>query len=193
MVGFNNGNGSVCKKDVWASTTDIGHVIDNKGIHFRDSFQKGLYVGLAYLPRSRSPSELQDLSALLSGLCLLEGTDDGWRWLLNPGNSFSVKCISRLIDDATLGNIGNVRPMIGTLFLPKKINLFVWRLALNRLPLFTALADKGLDIPSILCPVCGDVPESLDHTFLCCPKANLIWSKCLSWWGIDASINDNML
>ncbi|PWA54547.1 Lipase, GDSL [Artemisia annua] len=117
-------------------------------------------------------------------------TSDGWRWLLDSYNSFSVKQISRLIDDVTLGNIGNGKTHDWNPVLPKKINVFVWRLALNRLPLLTNLVDKGLDIPSILCPICGDVPETLDHAFLHCPKANLIWTKCFSWWGIDVSIND---
>ncbi|GKF96801.1 RNA-directed DNA polymerase, eukaryota, reverse transcriptase zinc-binding domain protein, partial [Tanacetum coccineum] len=113
------------------------------------------------------------LSALLSGLCLHKGTD-GWRWLLDPINSFLVKHICRLIDDATLFSTGSGKTHEWNPLLPKKINIFVWRLALNRLPLLTSRADKGLDIPSILCPVCGDVPESLDHAFLHCPKANLI-------------------
>ncbi|GJS70745.1 RNA-directed DNA polymerase, eukaryota, reverse transcriptase zinc-binding domain protein [Tanacetum coccineum] len=149
----------------------------------------GILVGLCIPPLSRTLSEIQDLSALLSGLCLHEGTD-GWRWLLNLVTSFLVKHISKLIDDDTLFSNRSGKTHEWNPLLPKKINIFVWRLALNRLPLLTTLADKGLDIPCILCHVCGDVPESLDHVFLRCRKANLIWSKCIRWWGIDTSIND---
>ncbi|GJX12358.1 hypothetical protein Tco_0204116 [Tanacetum coccineum] len=59
-------------------------------------------------------SERQDLFSLLGGLCLHEGTDDGWNRLLDPMNSFSVKHISRLIDDATLGNSGSAKSTISS-------------------------------------------------------------------------------
>nr|GEW17065.1 RNA-directed DNA polymerase, eukaryota, reverse transcriptase zinc-binding domain protein [Tanacetum cinerariifolium] len=101
-----SGNGLHCKKGVWEGITDIGLVIDNMGIPFRDTFIKKVVIvgwemamngdacGIGAPPRSRTLSELQVLSALLSGLCLHKGTD-GWRWLLDPVNSFLSKGIKQ--------------------------------------------------------------------------------------------------
>nr|GEZ70133.1 hypothetical protein [Tanacetum cinerariifolium] len=177
MVGSRQIVGMVCstKKVLWKGITDISLVIDNMGIPFRDSFIKKVGngentlfwkdtwfdCGLAFMVRFHRPFaiennkdcdisdhwEIQELSALLSGLCLHEG----WMWLLDHVTSFLVKHISKLIDDANLFNNISGKTNEWNPFLPKKINIFVWRLALNRLPLLTTLADKGFDIPSILC------------------------------------------
>ncbi|GJS43812.1 hypothetical protein Tco_0568855 [Tanacetum coccineum] len=103
----NSGNGLRCKKGVWEGITDIGLVTNNTGMC-------GMLVGLAYPPHSRTLTELQDLSTLLSGLFPHEGTD-GWRWPLDPLNSFLVKRISRLIDDSLSSTLEVARPMSGTL------------------------------------------------------------------------------
>ncbi|GKB61276.1 RNA-directed DNA polymerase, eukaryota, reverse transcriptase zinc-binding domain protein [Tanacetum coccineum] len=42
------------------------------------------------------------------------------------------------------------------------------------LPLLTNLDDRGLDIPSVLCPLCNDVPESVNHLFLHCSFVELL-------------------
>ncbi|GKC35358.1 hypothetical protein Tco_1047742, partial [Tanacetum coccineum] len=47
-----------------------------------------------------------------------------------------------------------------------------WCICWNwRAPVLTKIDDRGIDIPSVLCPLCEDVPESLDHILVACPKA----------------------
>ncbi|GJW85343.1 hypothetical protein Tco_0158488 [Tanacetum coccineum] len=138
MVGSPLIVGMVCytKKGLWEGITDC-LVIDNMGIPFGDSFikKKTTKIVILVIVRVRDSGEwgflwdcvsllshtllgIQDLSALFSGLCLYEGTD-----------AMEVE-----------------RPMSETLFYLRKSILLVWHLALNRLPLFTTLDDKGLDI-----------------------------------------------
>ncbi|GJY78321.1 RNA-directed DNA polymerase, eukaryota, reverse transcriptase zinc-binding domain protein [Tanacetum coccineum] len=141
-------------------------------------------------PRSRAISDCHRLDALVCGISLRDGYSDGWDWLLDSGHAFTVKHLSMLIDGITLGgnNVGKTHqwnPLI-----PRKINIFVWRLALNRLPLLMNLDDRGLDIPSVLCPLCNDAPESVNHLFLHCSKVKLVWFKCLSWWGVSTVIHN---
>ncbi|GKC61829.1 RNA-directed DNA polymerase, eukaryota, reverse transcriptase zinc-binding domain protein [Tanacetum coccineum] len=141
-------------------------------------------------PRSRALSDYHRLDSLVCDISQRNGSSDGWDWLLNSGNAFTVKHLSKMIDGITLGgnNLGKMHqwnPLI-----PRKINIFVWRLALNRLAQLTNLDDRGLDIPSVLCPICNDAPESVNHLFLHCSKVKLVWFKCLSWWGVSTVIHN---
>ncbi|PWA46879.1 RNA-directed DNA polymerase, eukaryota, Reverse transcriptase zinc-binding domain protein [Artemisia annua] len=58
------------------------------------------------------------------------------------------------------------------------------RAVLDRLPVLTKIDTRGIDIPAVLCPLCEEVPESLDHILIACPKVKLIWRKSFSWWGV---------
>ncbi|GJV17379.1 putative reverse transcriptase domain-containing protein [Tanacetum coccineum] len=76
---------------------------------------------------------------------------DGWLWRLDSNNLFSVKKLSDIIDSRLLA-------------------------VLDRLPVLTKIDDRRIDIPSVLYPLCEDVPESLDHILVACPKSNaLLW------------------
>ncbi|GKD91132.1 RNA-directed DNA polymerase, eukaryota, partial [Tanacetum coccineum] len=44
-----------------------------------------------------------------------------------------------------------------------KINIFAWRVSLDKLPTRLNLSLRGLDIPSIICPLCSIAVESTSH------------------------------
>ena len=67
---------------------------------------------------------------------------------------------------------------------PSKVNIFVWRALLDRLLFLKKIDTRKFDIPTVLCSLCEDVPECLDHILIACPKVYLIWHKCLSWWAV---------
>nr|GEU89933.1 RNA-directed DNA polymerase, eukaryota [Tanacetum cinerariifolium] len=66
-----------------------------------------------------------------------------------------------------------------------KINVFIRRLLLNKLPARDNLEKKGFDIPSTLCGICDDVAETGSHFFLRCQFALEIWRQIASWWDLD--------
>ncbi|GJX97838.1 hypothetical protein Tco_0353636 [Tanacetum coccineum] len=43
---------------------------------------------------------------------------------------------------------------------------------------------RGLEVPSIVCPVCQVGIETIDHLFFSCPIASAIVSKIQVWWGL---------
>ncbi|KAL4575936.1 hypothetical protein LXL04_012023 [Taraxacum kok-saghyz] len=47
-----------------------------------------------------------------------------------------------------------------------------------------ALSRKGMEIPSILCAVCGTVAESINHIFCECLVATQVWEAILKWLDI---------
>lgn len=59
--------------------------------------------------------------------------------------------------------------------MPIKVNILSWRLNLNRLPTQNNLNARNIDIPSLLCPVCGNEEESVKHLLMGSPVATHIW------------------
>nr|GEW61541.1 RNA-directed DNA polymerase, eukaryota [Tanacetum cinerariifolium] len=51
--------------------------------------------------------------------------------------------------------------------IPIKINVFAWKVQKDRLPCRLNLSRLGIDIPSILCPICDSGVESLAHFAIC--------------------------
>nr|GEY33831.1 RNA-directed DNA polymerase, eukaryota, reverse transcriptase zinc-binding domain protein [Tanacetum cinerariifolium] len=103
-----------------------------------------------------------------------------WNWRVNPRGRF----LSDLSDLTNMAIFWVKKHTHGTVLFQGKSTFFVWRAVLDRLPVLTKIDDRGIDIPSVLCPLCDDVLESLDHILVACPKVKLICRKCLSWWGV---------
>ncbi|GJW04928.1 DNA-directed DNA polymerase [Tanacetum coccineum] len=48
-------------------------------------------------------------------------------------------------------------------WIPKKVNICMWRASLDRLPTRTNLSYRAVDLPSSNCPMCSNAPEEIDH------------------------------
>ncbi|PWA39937.1 reverse transcriptase domain-containing protein [Artemisia annua] len=64
---------------------------------------------------------------------------------------------------------------------PIKANILGWRLEMNRLPTTDLLLQRKIAIPSTTCLLCNASVESIQHIFLECPFADILWSLMLSW------------
>nr|GEW51620.1 RNA-directed DNA polymerase, eukaryota [Tanacetum cinerariifolium] len=69
--------------------------------------------------------------------------------------------------------------------IPIKVNVFLWRLSLNKLPSRMNLDKKGIDVDLILCPICNDDVETFNHLFFSCDMAKDLWSLLVRWWELD--------
>ena len=117
----------------------------------------------------RTLASLQDLMQLLGDFRLTESSD-GWRWDITSDGVFSVAETRRWIDAQVLpqGDISTRWCKV----VPRKVNIFIWKLRLNILPTRFMLSGRGLDIPSIMCPLCGIEAETIDHVFWRCGVAS---------------------
>ncbi|GKD73221.1 RNA-directed DNA polymerase, eukaryota, reverse transcriptase zinc-binding domain protein [Tanacetum coccineum] len=87
---------------------------------------------------------------------------DRWKWSLAP-NGFSVASARKFIDEHFLPcGLSCTRWNKGVLI---KVNVFMWRLNLDKLSSMVNMERKGIDIDSLLCPMCGDHVENVDHLF----------------------------
>nr|GEX02712.1 RNA-directed DNA polymerase, eukaryota [Tanacetum cinerariifolium] len=66
--------------------------------------------------------------------------------------------------------------------IPIKINVFAWKLHLDRIPTRINFDRRGVQVPSILCPVCNVAHEDTSHLFFSCvvDTARLI----CRWWNL---------
>ncbi|GJX38722.1 RNA-directed DNA polymerase, eukaryota, reverse transcriptase zinc-binding domain protein, partial [Tanacetum coccineum] len=105
-------------------------------------------------PRGRAIGEVEALQNLLVQTSLSCDCRDTWRWALDDKGNFSVKELSRLIDDKWLlmDNTGQETSMFNLVL--KKVSVFVWRALLGRILVSAELDKRGCDLDSLLCPHC---------------------------------------
>ncbi|GJS82999.1 putative RNA-directed DNA polymerase, eukaryota, reverse transcriptase zinc-binding domain protein [Tanacetum coccineum] len=68
--------------------------------------------------------------------------------------------------------------------LPRKFNIFIWRMILDRLPHRLNLSPRGNDIPTISCPSCNGNVKSSNHIFFECDIAKEVWRLVRNWCDI---------
>ncbi|XP_071726422.1 uncharacterized protein [Rutidosis leptorrhynchoides] len=138
-------------------------------------------------PVGRTHGELIELNSLLGNVTFSIGSKDWWVWILDTCNRFTVKKLCNLID---LKYITVDRSDVTTLrnqFVPKKIELFIWRARLGRIPVRVELDKRGIDLDNVRCPICNGDIESVMHILKTCNFANDLWNRVFSWWKLDSS------
>ncbi|GKD79840.1 RNA-directed DNA polymerase, eukaryota [Tanacetum coccineum] len=104
-------------------------------------------------------------------------------WNLESSGDFSVKSARSFIDDSLLPKADV--PTRWVKVVPIKINIFGWRVCLDKLSKRLNLSLRGVDIPSILCPLCSTTVESSSHLLFSCRLAHSLMHKVARWWDLD--------
>ncbi|GKE53136.1 RNA-directed DNA polymerase, eukaryota, reverse transcriptase zinc-binding domain protein, partial [Tanacetum coccineum] len=111
---------------------------------------------------------------------------DSWQWSLDVSVGYSVASVRALVDAHTL-DVDTVATR-WDMCIPIKVYVFLWRLNLNKLSSRVNINRKGIDVGSILCPIChGDV-ETVKHTFFNCEMAKDLWALLANLWELDIPI-----
>ncbi|KAJ0806197.1 putative RNA-directed DNA polymerase [Helianthus annuus] len=123
-------------------------------------------------------AELAILSGMLSSVSLSSGRDK-WKWLGDSTGLFSVKSVKELLVRDRCDP--NVYVIDCCKWVPLKCNIFVWRMELNRIPTYDILYHRGIINQAGSCSLCGCESESVDHLFISCQLADIIWQKVSRW------------
>ncbi|GKB83875.1 RNA-directed DNA polymerase, eukaryota, reverse transcriptase zinc-binding domain protein [Tanacetum coccineum] len=135
------------------------------------------------MPRSGVEQDHYDLLCSKADDLVLLNMSDRWCWSLEGSQEFSVKSTRTLIDNAILPKAEV--PTRWLKVVPIKVNVHAWRVCLDKLPTRVNLSLRGIDIPSIFCPLCNSAVESTSHIFFVCPLARQIWRNFLIWWDLE--------
>ncbi|GKB00752.1 RNA-directed DNA polymerase, eukaryota [Tanacetum coccineum] len=130
-------------------------------------------------PRSGIKEEQLLLLISNTSSVVLPNMIDRWSWQLGSLGVFTVKSTREFIDDYLLPK--SVVPTRWVKSIPIKINIFAWRVSLDKLPTRLNLSFRGLDIPSIICPICSVAVESTSHLLVSCLVARQLFFKVARW------------
>ncbi|KAJ9549250.1 hypothetical protein OSB04_021793 [Centaurea solstitialis] len=133
------------------------------------------------VPRGRVLGELGNLVSRLNGWNPIRNKKDVWGWDFDLANGFSVQKLREILAERSDTGVGGGGTMWAT-FVPKKVNVFIWRLNLGRIPTRETLDKMGIDLHTVLCPRCGESIEDLDHALFKCSEVNRLWMRVGNWW-----------
>jgi hypothetical protein len=135
--------------------------------------------------------QLLDLQNLLIEVQLEPERMDRWRWIPGPIRLFSVNsCYKLLIQSSNMIYVdSNVLDAIQNLWkndVPTKVNIFGWRLLLDKLPTRVALQHRGImgNPHELYCTFCFHQLEDSSHLFFHCPFASNVWEAIFKWLGL---------
>lgn len=103
-------------------------------------------------------------------------------WDLDVNGVFSVSSSRKLFDSFLLTG-SNIVTRWNNL-IPIKVNILIWRIERDRIPTRLNLRDTGIDLHSLLCPICSQVGESSEHLFASCCLLMTMRRKIAIWWNV---------
>ncbi|GJR05897.1 RNA-directed DNA polymerase, eukaryota [Tanacetum coccineum] len=159
---------------LFALETDIDISVAAKLQSIVASFRRSVRGGV-------EDHQLQQLVSMIDSV-FLSSSNDRWICDLNEDEIFRVKDIRNLLDEFFLPKV-NV-PMRWVNVVPIKVNIFAWKLALDRLPTRANLALRDVVSDPLLCPICESHVEDSSHLFFNCSLAKDVMSLVCHWWDV---------
>ncbi|GKE26097.1 RNA-directed DNA polymerase, eukaryota, reverse transcriptase zinc-binding domain protein [Tanacetum coccineum] len=143
-------------------------------------------VRLSLRRMPRGGVELEQFTDMINSLADLQllNMQDRWFWSLSRSGDFSVASVRKIIDDHLLPEVSS--KFSWRMMVPIKVNILAWKVKLDVLPTRFNLSKRGLDINSILCPICENHAESSSHLFFACSMARDIFRNIASWWDVKS-------
>nr|GEZ19897.1 RNA-directed DNA polymerase, eukaryota [Tanacetum cinerariifolium] len=108
--------------------------------------------------------------------------EDKWYWDLNGSGAFCVKDVRNLLDESFLPKDNIVTRWIK--FIPIKINVFAWKVYLDRLPTRPNLLHRGIHVPSLSSLICSSALEDTSHLLFSCGMASDVVRLVCRWWDL---------
>ncbi|GJX46125.1 RNA-directed DNA polymerase, eukaryota [Tanacetum coccineum] len=149
-------------------------VADKMVASFTSSFRREVRGGAESL-------QLTQILDLL-GTVILSNMEDRWIWDLNGDGDFCVKDVRNLLDVTFLSKADSPTRWIKTI--PIKVNIFAWKVSLDRLPTRSNLARRGVLVPSSSCLICNVSDEDLAHLLFRCDLAIEVTRLVYRWWNL---------
>nr|GFA24806.1 hypothetical protein [Tanacetum cinerariifolium] len=121
-----------------------------------------------------------------------------WNWSRSYMGKRNAAYLSDMINEITPLELSSDRDvcywsmandgMFSDNCIPRKVNIFMWRFMLDRLPHRLNLSSREIDIPSIGCPLCNANMESSNHVFFDCDNVKAVWSLVRNWCDLSLPV-----
>ncbi|KAK9056025.1 hypothetical protein SSX86_027112 [Deinandra increscens subsp. villosa] len=127
-----------------------------------------------------SPSVLHSLAQLSSILqpFRFSSAHDHWVWLGCNSLQFSTGSIRKRLEQSLADYPFKHQ---WSSWIPSKVDIFVWKAALNRNPVKTELLKRGIALQYSSCSWCSITDETTNHTLFDCIVARETWGLVASW------------
>ncbi|GJS32829.1 RNA-directed DNA polymerase, eukaryota [Tanacetum coccineum] len=163
----------LCPSSVWNSISREVRVLKNLGVDLISyclfprifaldnnklcsvsaKFSEGLSNSLRRPVRGGVEShQLSLLNEMVSSISL-SNSEDRWVWNLNGSGLFRVCDIRNLLDEKFLPKVEVATRWVK--YIPIKLNIFAWRVCLDRLPTRLNLVRRDVQVSSLDCPICS--------------------------------------
>lgn len=140
------------------------------------------FLLFAYLLGGVESLQWGSFNRLMEYVSLSHASDRGY-WNPSGLGEFLVASARSFIDEKTLPSSSTKTKW--SKLVPIKVNDFSWRLALGKLSTLHNLLAWGLDVSSLLCPICDSISKNRYHLFFSCHLVVDLSAKVLRWWGFD--------
>ncbi|KAL4566379.1 hypothetical protein LXL04_030494 [Taraxacum kok-saghyz] len=111
---------------------------------------------------------------------LQNASKDKWIIPAAPNGSFSTSWIRRRLEFQK--SAGQTSTDIWQKEVPKKINILMWRITINRILVREELSKMGIDVPCTLCSFCEIEVETISHLLFECDWSGWLWTREGLWW-----------
>lgn len=175
-------------------------LVKDSKISDRVRVEEGVVVG-AWAWRRRlfawEEDLLADLLILLNRYNFNGRTEDKWLWKFAKDGNYSVRDGYNQVMREKVSGSGLLKvwsKLVWNRWAPTKINCFMWRLVLDRLPTRPNLMKRNIlcQEEAVSCVLCEDgVEESVEHLFFQCKFASYIWKLVEHWMGIELIFSDS--
>jgi len=140
----------------------------------------------AWLRKPRCREEMEELEKLQDHLPNFQASelDDVVRSRLDTDGRFFVKDARNLIDSFITCEMPNA--MIWIHIVPLKVNCFIWRACIKRIPTAHALDRRGIQVADLSCLGCSNGRDETDHLLATCDLAKDVLTKIWQWCNITS-------
>ena len=130
----------------------------------------------------REQSQYDAISEVIGEVSLVPQADR-YVWSLDNSGVYSVASMRKVIDEYRAPNVSSMTRWVKCM--PIKVNIFAWKVKLDALPTRFNISRRGIDIGSLMCPICDKEAETSSHLFFNCCLASQICSKIARWWDVS--------
>lgn len=69
--------------------------------------------------------------------------------------------------------------------IPLKVNCFIWREKMWRIPVALELSKRGVYLETLTCLMCNEYEEVTDHVLVDCPYSRMVFEGVLKWCNVN--------